>query len=425
MPTSTAARQQTLREHNLALVAQAVIDAAEPPSRAAVAHATGLTRATVSSLVDRLIRAGLVAELAPRTPTSAGRPAVPLVAAPRTLVGLGLELNVDYIAGRILDLTGTTVAEEIVPGDFHDTDPTRVLGRVGELARSLIRRVESDGMRVIGARLALPGLVDVRHDRLQIAPNLGWSTLDPLPLLGLPTDLPAHVANEADLAGLAQLGTTRPVDKPVRSPDTSDTAHTAADDPTEAEHATSYVYLSGDVGIGAAIVVDGTLWLGRHGWGGEIGHVVVDPTGTRCRCGATGCLEQFAGKAALLRAAGLAAGASIDDLLAAVHDDAPGARDAVAQAGRALGSVLAGTVNLLDLGTVLLGGIYAPLADLLMPHLRAELDARVLGAPWAPVEVRVAPVAGFAATTGGAQTVLRAAVEAPTAWVDAAPSPRR
>ncbi|SDS87345.1 Sugar kinase of the NBD/HSP70 family, may contain an N-terminal HTH domain [Paraoerskovia marina] len=409
MPTPTAARQQSLREQNLALVARAVFDAPRPPSRAAVAHHTGLTRATVSSLVDLLVRAGIVAELAPRAPKSAGRPAVPLVAAPRTIVGLGLELNVDYVAGRVVDLAGTTVAEAVQPGDFHDTDPTAALGLVGQMARALVTEVEAQGMRVAGARLALPGLVDVRHDRLQVAPNLGWSTLDPLPLLGLPDDVPAHVANEANLAGLAQL-------RPARTVGTVDTAH----DDVPGPGTSSYLYVSGDVGIGAAIVVDGELWLGRHGWGGEIGHVVVDPAGTRCRCGATGCLEQSAGKAALLRAAGLPSSSTADDLARAADDGDPRALAALASAGRALGTVLAGTINLLDLDTVLLGGVYAVLADHLVPTVRAELDARVLASPWAPVGVRTAPVSDYAATTGGAQDVLRAVVESPSALVEEA-----
>lgn len=399
MPTPTAVRQQSLREQNLAFVARAIFDAVTPPSRAAVSQTTGLTRATVSSLVDTLIGVGLVAELAPRTPTGAGRPAVPLVPAPRTIVGLGLELNVDYLAGRIVDLAGNKVAEKVVVGDFHDSDPTRALGRVGEVARSLITDVEASGMTVAGARLALPGLVDVRHDRLQVAPNLGWSTLDPLPLLGLRDDIPIHVANEANLAGLAQL-------RPNGAPHEGET-------PRPSSGTASYLHVSGDVGIGAAIVVNGELWLGRHGWGGELGHVVLDPSGSRCRCGATGCLEQTAGKAALLRAAGLPPSASIDTLLAAYDDGDPDARAAIADAGRALGIVLASTINLLDLDTVLLGGIYARLADVLMPTIRVELDARVLASPWSPVDVRIAPVSDYAATTGGAQTVLRAVVDAP------------
>ncbi|WP_251153374.1 ROK family transcriptional regulator [Cellulosimicrobium sp. Marseille-Q4280] len=408
-PGPPAARQATLREHNLALVARAVFEAPVPCSRADIAAASGLTRATVSTLVDRLVASRIVAELPPATPQRAGRPAVPLAPAPRTIVGLGLEVNVDYLGGRVLDLTGAVVAEHVDPDDLHDSDPTEVLARLGRIARDLVESVRADGMTVAGARLALPGLVDSRAGRLEVAPNLGWSRLDPAPLLDLDPDLPVEIGNEAKLAALAQ--SSRGV--------VPDGAGPRDQDGTPQPVPTTYLYVSGDVGIGSAIVVDRRLFHGRHGWAGEIGHVVVDPRGPRCRCGATGCLEQYAGKDALLRGAGLDPGATTDELVAALDAGAPGARESVARAGTALGSALADYVNLVDIDTVLLGGIYPAL----LPHLRApveaELQTRVLAAPSADLHVAAAPVGDHAALTGGAREVLRGVVENPSAWVDA------
>jgi predicted NBD/HSP70 family sugar kinase len=392
--SGAASRQHTLRERNLRLVARAVYDAAAsgaattPPSRADVAAATGLTRATVSTLVDRLVAARLVAELAPAPAQRAGRPAVPLVPAPRTVVGLGLEVNVDYLGVRVLDLAGDVVAEHVERGAFHDADPGRTLGSLGALAAAAVARVEADGMRVAGARLALPGLVDARTGELEVAPNLGWSSLDPVPHLGL--DLPVRVANEAKLAALAEL---------------------AGDVPD------SFLYVSGDVGIGAAIVVDRALFLAERGWNGEVGHVVVDPAGPRCTCGAHGCLEQYAGKEAVLRAAGLASDAAVGDLVTRLQDDDDVARAAVVRAGQALGSALADFVNLTGVSTVVLGGVYTEL----LPWLAAEVDAglteRVLAAPFAAPDVRAAGAGKFAALTGGAREVLRDVVADPASWV--------
>ncbi|HWK91422.1 MAG TPA: ROK family protein [Luteimicrobium sp.] len=411
------ARQASLREHNLALVARSVFGAAEPPSRAAVAAATGLTRATVGSLVDQLVAGHVVAELAP-SPGQVGRPAVPLVPAPRTVVGLGLEVNVDYVGVRALDLTGTTVAERVVDagdadgGTYAGSDPVRVLARVGDLAREVVAEVQGEGMRLAGARLALPGLVDARAGFLQVAPNLGWESLAPVPLLG-PLPARVEIANEANLAGLAQL----PFGQFAAS----------------GHDGTTFVHVSGDVGIGAAIVLDGELYLGRHGWAGEIGHVVVDPAGPRCRCGATGCLEQLAGKDALLRGLGLDTprpgatrsddGASdglapVVEALAAGGETGERARDVVGRAGKALGTALSTLVNLLDLDTVLLGGVYAPLTEDLRPSLEAELRTRVLASPWERIAVRPAPVAGYAALTGGARAVLRDLVQAPSDYLE-------
>ncbi|MFC8600662.1 ROK family protein, partial [Isoptericola sp. NPDC057191] len=356
-----ASRQHTLRERNLRLVAGAVFGAGSPPSRADVAAATGLTRATVSTLVDRLVAGGLVAELPPVVAQRAGRPAVPLVPAARTVVGLGLEVNVDYLGVRALDLVGDVVAERVVTGSLHDSDPVEVLGRLRALAGDVVVEVEAAGMRVAGARLALPGLVDARAARLEVAPNLGWSSVEPVPALDLQTGdgatLDVEVANEAKLAALAELAGEVPP---------------------------SFLYVSGDVGVGAGIVVDRQLFLGERGWNGEIGHVVVDPAGPRCSCGATGCLEQYAGKEVLLRGAGLPDSApvhAIVDLLRAGDDDALAA---VQRAGRALGSALATFVNLVDVSTIVLGGAYAELFGWVGHVVAGVVEERALAAPFAP-----------------------------------------
>ncbi|MGW2094506.1 ROK family transcriptional regulator [Promicromonospora sukumoe] len=390
-----AARQHSLREHNLELVARAVFEVPEPLSRAGVAAATGLARATVSTLVDQLVAARLVRELPAVTGGRAGRPAVPLVPAPRSVVGLGLEVNVDYLGVRVLDLTGDVVVDRVVPGALHDSDPAVVLRRLGDLAREVCDVVAAAGMTVAGARLALPGLVDPRTGLLEVAPNLGWSTLDPVPLLGL-GELPVRIANEAKLAALAELAGG----SDVAAPD-------------------SFVFVSGDVGIGAAIVVDRALFLGERGWNGEIGHVVVDPAGPRCSCGAFGCLEQYAGKEAMMRAAGLPPDAPLAALVALLteRDAAAPGETADLPAARALGSALADFVNLLDVSTIVLGGAYTEL----LPWLRADVEAvladRVLAAPFVDLEVRAAQAGPQAALTGGAREVLRAVLADPAAWV--------
>lgn len=387
--SKSAARQHTLRERNLELVARAIFESPEPLSRADVATSTGLARATVSTLVDRLVAGGLLAELAPVSAQRAGRPAVPLVPAARSVVGVGLEVNVDYLGVSVMDLTGEIVDERVEPGSFHDSDPAVILPRVGALARELVAACADDGMRVAGARLALPGLVDGRTGLLQVAPNLGWSSIEPVPMLGL-DGLHVEVANEAKLAGLAEL---------------------------TGEIASSFLYVSADVGIGAAVVVDRQLFLGERGWNGEIGHVVVDPAGPRCGCGALGCLEQYAGKEAVMRAAGLAADAPLETLVHALNARSAQAEGAVRRASLALGSALADFVNLVDVGTIVLGGAYTTLLPWMKDEVASVLNDRVLSAPFAPVELRAAMAGPYAAMAGGAREVLRDVLAAPADWV--------
>ncbi|WP_460755287.1 ROK family transcriptional regulator [Myceligenerans cantabricum] len=486
MTTTVASRQYTLRERNLGLVARAVFAALEPPSRADVASATGLTRATVSTLIDQLIGARLVHELPAVADGRAGRPAVPLVPAGRSIVGLGLEVNVDYLGARLVDLTGAIIAERVVPGAFHDSDPAEVLGALGRIARDLADAAHDDGMRLAGARLALPGLVDSRAGMLDVAPNLGWSSVEPVPLLRLP-GVAVEVANEAKLAALAELGGPGAggVDTGATDADRAAADAGTGDADADADRAgadaagagaagagaagagaagagaawaapeatargagvvsdvpESFLYVSGDVGIGAAIVVGRELFLGERGWNGEVGHVVVDPAGPRCSCGAHGCLEQFAGKEALSAAAGLAADAPLAALLALLGQECPQtatpgpahagaaslppgrapaadlpAHAALRRAGRALGAALADFVNLVDVHTVVLGGIYTDLLPWLRPEVEAVLAERVLAAPFVDLEVRAARAGTQAALTGGAREVLRGVLAAPAAWL--------
>lgn len=388
------ARQASLREHNLRLVLRHVLDAPIPPSRAGIAAATGLTRGAVSALVDRLTAARLVVELEPVAAQRAGRPAVPLAPARGTVVGLGAEVNVDYLGVRAIDLAGDVLAERFEEGDFRGSDPGPVLDRLAAQMADVTGALLLTGADVAGATVALPGIVDRDTGPLRLAPNLGWRDVDVVARLrrtpALAT-LPIGLTNEADVAARAE----------VRA----------------GAAGRSFLYVSGEVGIGAATVLDGEVFRGRHGWSGELGHTVVDPGGPRCTCGATGCLERYAGKDALMRAAGLALDLPVDALAAAADRGDAAAVDALTRGGRALGLALANYVNLVDVERIVLGGIYAPLAPYLTGPVTAELRERVLAAPWEDAQVHVALAGPRAAMTGGGLLVLRAVADNPSAWV--------
>src|SRR6266511_4097236 len=224
-------------------------------------------------------------------------------------------------------------------------------------------------------------------------PNLGWRDVDAAAALSRSpavADLPLTVDNEANLAALGELHASPP-------------------------GSGNFLYVSGEIGIGAGIVLDGALYRGARGWSGELGHVAVRPDGPRCRCGAQGCLEQYAGQETILRAARLVDG-TVQSLAerAATGDSA--ALAALASAADALGVAVAGVVNLLDVDTVLLGGVYAPLAPWLVPGITAEIDRRVLTAAWSPVTVCAATLAGDAAVVGAA-VVVRPVRDNPERWL--------
>lgn len=387
-----AARQHTLRHHNLGLVLHHVMAAPVPVSRADVAAATGLTRATVSALVDRLLAARLVAELEPVAAQRAGRPAVPLVPARGTVAAVGMEINVDYLGVRAVDLAGQVLVETVERADFRGSAPGPALDRLAELAGGVLAELRAAGVAIVGTALALPGLVDSVTGPLRVAPNLGWRDVDVVGLLTahpVLAGLPPRLGNEANLAALAE-------------------ARAVGGGPS------SFVYVSGEVGIGGAIVIDGEIFAGRHGWSGEIGHVVL---GAPADLDGAGTLETFAGQDAILRRAGLPLSTSVAELVALATADDPATTAALATAGAALGMVLAGVVNVVDVETVVLGGIYADLAPALRPHVLAQLRRRVIAAPWSSVDVVVARAGRYPALTGAALSVLEPVVSDPAAWL--------
>ena len=385
------ASQSRLRELNLATVLR-VLFAQAPLSRADVATRTGLTRSTVSRLVDELIINGLVIELAPDGRGTRGRPAVPIMPASHTWMGLGLELNIGHAAARLIDLAGEVVAEDVVHADFTTSDPQETLTALAESGRRLLGAAPPTAT-LVGARLALPGLVDSSTGMLLRAPNLGWSMVEAAGIVGgVLGDVSVGIGNEADFAALtvARLGPGRP------SPHTD------------------FLYVSGEVGIGSALV-RGSEWVGgRHGWAGEIGHTCIDPTGLRCGCGARGCLETVAGQRALLAAAGAEDREALERAL--VRGDERAGR-AIENAGRALGIALSGALNLLDISVVVLGGHLGALSGYLLPTLTEELTTRVLAAPFDLPTIEPVVVDNAPAASGAAFVALEGVLADPASWV--------
>jgi predicted NBD/HSP70 family sugar kinase len=370
-PERGAAGQHTVRRHNLALVLREVAGP-ELVSRAAVAARTGLTRGTVSSLVEELIAAGLVTELAAAR-GGTGRPASPLRLDPTGPAGLGVEIGVDAVAACVVDLTGSVRARRTVPSDHRDAPPDAGLAMAAALAAQVVAEA---GLEIAGAAVALPGVVG-RGGVLERAPNLPrWVDVAVGDELGARLGgLPVRAGNEADLAALAELWSGGPADA---------------------------VHVSGGIGVGAGIVLSGQLFRGAGGRAGEIGHVVVDPDGPPCHCGGRGCLETAAGLETLLREAGAA---DLDALVAAPPTEP------LAWAGRALGVALAGAINLLDVPAVALGGIYPRCGPVLLDAVRAELAVRVLSRP--AVQVTYSKLGPHGALRGAATSVVQALLADP------------
>ncbi len=381
--------QSSVRAANLALVLNHIPGGDDSISRAEIAVRVGMTRSTVSRLVDDLIVGGLVHE-GETTAGARGRPAVPLTLQGGTVISLGLEVNIERLVATVIDLTGevlTTVQREV---DTLTLPPGEVMAQLAELAGDALRQ-SPPAARLTGAVLALPGLVDRTGTRVLRAPNLGWEGVAPAEHWTL-THGGARVrlrcANDIDCSALTVL---------------------------REEPKSSFIYVTGEVGIGAAIAIDGTLLTGRSGWAAELGHVCVDPQGETCGCGSVGCLETVVGARALLARNGY------PDLDALVRDAEGGQEAALAVLDRvavALGIALSAALNLLDVENIRLGGHLGRLEPLLRERLTAELNRRVLWAHHSGIEIEVIGHTPLRAAMGAGLSGLSRVFSDPAAWVD-------
>ncbi|MEV6398595.1 ROK family transcriptional regulator [Streptomyces sp. NPDC051907] len=402
-PLERKADRETVRRHNLSLVLRAVRDEGEA-TRAGVAARVGLTRAAVSSLVEQLLESGFLSESGKTFSGQAGRPGTVLKVARTGVAGLGVEINVDYVSVCVVDLAGTDRVRLVEHLDNRGAPPAQVLGRAAGIAARALASAEEQELRPVGAQLALPGLVS--RGCVRQAPNLGWTHVEAespfaealAALRPGRAALPVRSENEANLAALAELwfgglGEVR-----------------------------SFLYLSGEIGVGGALVVGGELLRGAHGFAGEIGHVVASADGPQCRCGSRGCLEQYAGQSALLRAAGIDENAGAPGMAELERRAAAGedrAVTALGQAGLMLGRVLSDAVNLFDPQAVVLGGVYRPLLPWLSPPASEELSTRVVSGLWPPSSPRLRASSPTAdAARGGAALVVQDALTDPASYAN-------
>ncbi|MET9534362.1 MULTISPECIES: ROK family transcriptional regulator [unclassified Streptomyces] len=402
-PLGPKADKDTVRRHNLSLVLRAVREQGEA-TRAGVAARVGLTRAAVSSLVEQLLESGFLTESGKTFSGQAGRPGTVLKPARTGPAGVGVEINVDYVSVCVVDLAGTGRVRLTEHLDNRGTPPAGVLARAARITARALASAREQELRPVGVQLALPGLVS--GGTVRQAPNLGWNRVAAeavfaQALSALHPDhrpLPVSSENEANLAALAELwfgglGAIR-----------------------------SFLYLTGETGVGGALVLDGELLRGAHGFAGEIGHVVVDPAGPECRCGSRGCLEQYAGQSALMWAAGIdeGAGASgVAELERRAHSGDERTVAAIAEAGVMLGRVLSGAVNLFDPDAVVLGGIFRGLMPWLSPGADRELTGRVVSGLWprGSGRLRASSVSGDAAR-GAAALIVQEVLADPVAYTE-------
>ncbi|WP_308121710.1 ROK family transcriptional regulator [Actinotalea ferrariae] len=379
-----------------------VIRAAGTISRAGLIEETGLTGATISTLVRGLIDQGLVVETG-RAESTGGKPRVLLQLEPTARYAVGVHLDHAGIVYVVTTLAGGVVAQMSRAGVGVD-DPPVVVERMAREVAALLASAGVDPARVSGLGLVAPGPL-APHSGMRLTPP-SMRQWEDFPLDGALEDavgVPVLLDNDATAAALGE--------------------HWSGRAGARATFATVYM----GTGIGAGLIVNGGAYVGVSGNAGEIGHVCLDLEGPECWCGARGCTEAIAGPAAVVaaaradrsvaRAAGLdrrstsaltSTGAQFAAVTRAALRGHDGARALLDRSARYVAVATRTLANVMDLDLVVLTGPgFALAGSVYLPVMQAELDRFFFSRSTHGVEVRLSPVATTAAAIGAAAMALQ------------------
>ncbi|KQV76396.1 hypothetical protein ASC61_16050 [Aeromicrobium sp. Root344] len=380
VPTGT----EYVRRQNTGLVLRA-LRAHGPATRTELARLTGLAKATVGTIVAELENARAVTQDDDSVSSGRGRPGRPVALTGESILGLGLEVNVDYVAAVALDLGGNVRVVETRPVATAGTPPSTE--ELIELATDVRTALMADGHTVVGATVAVPGLVAHDNRTVSWAPNLGWDGRHLAAELeeAFGDDCPTTIDNDANCAALAEA------------------AHGVT---TDVSHS---LYITGTIGIGAGIVQDGRLVRGGAGFAGEVGHMPIGNPTRVCGCGRLGCWEASVGLRAMLSAVGIDEEETPLQTALAVADLAArdaSTRAALAALGHELGTGLATLAAVLDPAAIVLGGYFVPLGAYVVPAAGQVLAERLPSASIHLPQIRLSSLGIHAAALGAAEDAL-------------------
>jgi glucokinase-like ROK family protein len=342
-----------------------------PQSRADLAVATGLNKATVSSLIADLIESGPVREIGPAS-SAGGRPAVMLELNSDAGWIIGVELGVWYVKVILTDFRASVlwrnqiVLEPQVPVET-------ALSTLIDLVADAAEVADRAGRQVFGLGVAIAGLLDVRTGVLLFGQNAGWHNVSVLERLKEVFPFPVFVDNDAKAATIGEKYFGR------------------------AQHIDDFVHMTANTGLGVGVWLDGRVYRGAVGFAGEVGHTTFIPDGRLCSCGNRGCWETYASQKALLQdirervaAGGTTRLPTVDDRLGDVTMpmivEAARAGDrlvlsALDEVGDCLGLMVANLINTFNPTMLVFGGVLSMAAEFLLPPIERVVAERAI--PWA------------------------------------------
>ena len=332
--------QRLIRDYNRGLVVN-LLRTDGPLSRADLARRTGLAPSALTRRIRGLIDEGLVTE-GGKQETSTGRPPTLLSFNPDYAAAVGVKIERTRLRAAQVNLAGEVCARYETRFAPSPT-PSDLIAKIEAAVEHL-----SDA-HILGIGISISGFVDTINGIDIYSPILGWENIALAEPLKNRLNLPVHLENDVNALTLAERW------------------HGAG------ANFRNFVCLTVGEGIGAGVVVDGSLYRGAFGGAGEAGHMMIDPSGPRCRCGERGCLEVFASDQFLKREALRLGFADIDQLEQAARKQNAQAMGVFEQMGHYLGIGAKNLVNVLNPQAIVLGGERMETSDLFWPAFEAEV----------------------------------------------------
>lgn len=388
MPAAAPASLDDVRRRNLSTLLR-LLHVHGSTSRADLTALTGLNRSTVKTLIEDLVHARLVRETTPVGRGGAGRPSITVEPESERVHVIALDIGVAHLTALRIGLGGVVLDRRELRQTRGDYTVRRTLTRVVRLVRELLDGALPDA-RCVGIGVGVCGVVSDDDGVVRFAPNLGWVDVPLRAMLAdrLDTALPILMGNDGDLGARAEhlRGVARGL--------------------------SDVVYIAGEIGVGGGIIVAGTPMRGAGGYGGEIGHMVIDPRGRVCRCGRRGCWETAINEEAVLRATGAPPGSTLPDVLAAHRAGETWPRSGLRTVGRALAVGVGNLVNVFNPSLIVFGGtarhIYAATEDVVRESL-----AGVLAAPGKQVRLAAAGLGDDSVAVGAGELGFAALLDDP------------
>lgn len=347
-----------IRALNRSAVLNAVM-AKGPISRTATAELTGLSAATVGGIAAELIAEGLIFEKQTGD-SSGGRRPILLALNPRGGYVIGIKLLETQAVGALTDFEATVLAVHTEPIAGQAIETT--LESLGRVVDELVRQGAFEPEKLLGVGIGLAGIVDSRQGILRHSPIFGWHNVPLVHLLQERLPAPVFLGNDVNTLTLTEkwFGVGRDVD--------------------------DFLAVTIGRGVGLGIVLNGQIYRGFEGGGGEFGHTVVEPGGPLCACGNRGCLETFVADPALLRMAGESAARgelaapiqNIEELQALAESGDPAARAIYDTAGRVLGQGIANLINVFNPQRIIISGEGVRAGELIFDPMHQAINEHVM-----------------------------------------------